>query len=469
MSKNIQNENTNEAQTISQNGYSLRERNSSKNTNYIKLNYDGENSSYESSYLKKKRRQTEHSSSSSNYFECSFDGCKKIFYDRTAFHKHQLTHGDKLFACRDCGKKFLDNSKLRRHSLVHTGEKPFKCEICNKRFSLDFNLRTHLRIHTGEKPYACTYPGCFKRFSQSSNLNAHEKTHEINNKDNFSFNPNIIGNFNEFQMQIQNQQRPVFSQNPLKIIMYNKFSGTMTLYNLFEINNLYEMMKEGINNQLNLGINNNLYLQQNRYNLKNNIFSNNIINENKSKNIILDKTYKNEEPITKKNISNTMQLFNKKPIFAVFNYSNNNIFNDYIPNYNNSIYNNYNIFNENINNSNLLENDYNNNANNINKINNNIINNNIFEQKNEIFNANDNNKKIDNLNNINNINNRHQIQFANQEINHGQYNQCSGKGEEEYYYANQSNQQNHNYKEEERNGSENEEGDGDFKELRWET
>jgi len=36
-----------------------------------------------------------------------------------------------------------------------------------------------MRIHTGEKPYACIYPGCFKRFSPSNNLKAHERIHEL--------------------------------------------------------------------------------------------------------------------------------------------------------------------------------------------------------------------------------------------------------------------------------------------------
>ena len=485
MSKNIQNDENNESQPKSQKGYSLRERTGSKkNLNYIKLNLEGENDSYDSSILKKKRRTTEYSSS--NYYECSFDGCRKKFYDRSAFHKHQLTHGDKLFICSDCGKKFLDNSKLRRHSLVHTGEKPFKCEICNKCFSLDFNLRTHMRIHTGEKPYACTYPGCFKRFSQSSNLNAHEKTHELN-KINFNF-QGVNNNFGDYQMN-QTQQRPIFSQNPLKIIMFNQFSGTMTLNNLCEINKLYEMMKEGINNQLNAG-NANGYMNANNQNMKypnNNTFRqqngyynnyNTNISDEKSKieysNIKLDTTYNSEEPITrKKNYS--IQFI--KPIFGVFRNVNNINNIPYVPNnYIESQNQSYNIYDENMNknnNTNIFENNSYNNikasiTNNINYINN---------DQNVNNECNENNRRIyENKNNDIVQDNNPQEQGFNERTSNQAYNQYQVH-EESYYNSNQYGQQynidnnaqhNHNYREEERNESENEEGDGYFKRLHWE-
>ena len=175
--------------------------------------------------------------------------------------------------------------------------------MCNKKFSLDFNLRTHMRIHSGEKPYACVYPGCFKRFSQSSNLSAHEKTHELLKKEGEDIN------------------KPIFSENPLKIILDNPYSGMATLDNMKKINEIYEIMRKGIiaqMNMINLGTsqtNRNhgelpgMPIQKRSY-----IKKNNKENINEFSNIIFDNVNAN---ITENNTQNKYTNNNKKMIFQI--------------------------------------------------------------------------------------------------------------------------------------------------------
>ena len=350
-------------------------------------------------------------------YKCEEEGCNKVFYDKCALRKHLLTHGEKLYSCQICNKKFLDNSKLRRHSLVHSGEKPFACPLCPKKFSLDFNLRTHMRIHSGEKPYACVFPGCFKRFSQSSNLSAHEKTHELMKRE---------GGMEEIN------NKPIFSENPLKYIIENPYSGTETMNNIKKINEICEMMNKGIMLQMNM-------------------FNQNMGYQNSGRNHgeipgmpIQKRTYIKKANKENNSMNNNYNNFgnNNNNIYNNSQYKNNNIYNiNYIQNEsnvggyntNNNIYQGENIFNNNnsqtkqskkilfqIKERNNEKNEIN--LNNLDNNNNQITESNNHQPKKQIFttyrdpvNNNTNNFAMNKNNNTNNTNNT--LNYAQENLN----------------------------------------------------
>ncbi|KAI1812675.1 hypothetical protein GGS20DRAFT_521661 [Poronia punctata] len=88
---------------------------------------------------------------------------------------------DRPYVCRrkKCRKRFSQTTHLRIHERSHTGERPHKCSFagCGGSFTQKGNLRTHERRHLGERPFKCKVPGCTRAFPQKGNLKAHEDTH----------------------------------------------------------------------------------------------------------------------------------------------------------------------------------------------------------------------------------------------------------------------------------------------------
>ncbi|KAH7344973.1 hypothetical protein B0J17DRAFT_637812 [Rhizoctonia solani] len=59
-----------------------------------------------------------------------------------------------------------------------SGPKRHACMVCDKDFDRPSTLRAHMSTHTGERPHLCPVKGCGKRFSVSSNLRRHVKSHD---------------------------------------------------------------------------------------------------------------------------------------------------------------------------------------------------------------------------------------------------------------------------------------------------
>ncbi|XP_066919148.1 zinc finger protein 25-like [Clytia hemisphaerica] len=85
--------------------------------------------------------------------------------------------GIKPFKCQECGKCFVDKTKLTSHQIaVHQLDiKAFNCQECGKSFATKRSLVMHqVTVHEGINPFECQE--CGKSFGSKSNLTSHQRT-----------------------------------------------------------------------------------------------------------------------------------------------------------------------------------------------------------------------------------------------------------------------------------------------------
>ena len=73
---------------------------------------------------------------------------------------------------------FLRSLEVKK-IVFFTGEKPFKCEFpgCDRRFANSSDRKKHSHVHTSDKPYNCRFKGCDKSYTHPSSLRKHMKIH----------------------------------------------------------------------------------------------------------------------------------------------------------------------------------------------------------------------------------------------------------------------------------------------------
>jgi hypothetical protein len=64
--------------------------------------------------------------------------------------------------------------------LCVAGEKPFKCDFpgCDRRFANSSDRKKHSFVHRSDKPYTCRVEGCDKTYTHPSSLRKHMKIHD---------------------------------------------------------------------------------------------------------------------------------------------------------------------------------------------------------------------------------------------------------------------------------------------------
>ena len=106
--------------------------------------------------------------------------------------KSSIEEKIKKFECGKCGKRFAQNSLLRKHvSAVHEqtndkngGVRKFQCPYCPSQFKRKDHVDRHItHLHSivpDAKLFECNHPNCGKRFQSAGRLQQHSKLHQDN-------------------------------------------------------------------------------------------------------------------------------------------------------------------------------------------------------------------------------------------------------------------------------------------------
>ena len=104
--------------------------------------------------------------------------CGKTFKLKNNLERHiKTSHMNiKQHQCNDCGKKFVDSTRLKEHRWIHTDHRPIKCTLCDKGFRHQNHLRHHMaKIHGKDKEFSCHI--CPKKFVYNYQLKTHLLSH----------------------------------------------------------------------------------------------------------------------------------------------------------------------------------------------------------------------------------------------------------------------------------------------------